>query len=330
MPRLNAEARLHRLLALVPWVAAHDGPLVADVCARFGCTEDELVDDLQLLFLCGLHPYTPDMLIDVDIADGRVWIRYADYFSRPLRLTPAEALALLAAGQAVLAGPGADDSGPLARGLEKLAGALGIAAGEAVEVALAPAGAEIMATVSEAASRHRQVEIDYYSFGRDVWSRRVVDPFTVFSAAGQWYVSAWCHAVDDERLFRLDRVRAARLLDTTFEPPAGQRDFAVYRPRPDDPRVTLELDPAARWVVDQYPVEEVVELDGGRTQVRFAVSERAWLERLLLRLGPGARVVEGDRGVLASAACRVLARYRSAARGDGGDGGRRLGRESLL
>src|SRR5439155_4069521 len=70
VPRISAESRLHRLLALVPWVAAHDGPTLADVSARFGCTEDELVDDLQLLFLCGLHPYTPDMLIDVDIAGG--------------------------------------------------------------------------------------------------------------------------------------------------------------------------------------------------------------------------------------------------------------------
>jgi proteasome accessory factor C len=311
VPRLSAEARLHRLLALVPWVAAHDGPLVADVCARFGCTEDELVDDLQLLFLCGLHPYTPDMLIDVDIADGRVWIRYAEYFSRPLRLTPAEALALLAAGQAVLAGPAADENGPLARGLGKLAGALGVVASEAVEVALAPAAAETMATLSEGATRHRQVEIDYYSFGRDVWSRRVVDPFNVFSAAGQWYVSAWCHTVDDERLFRLDRVRAARLLDATFDPPARERDFAVYRPRADDPRVTLELEPAARWVVEQYPVEEVVELEGGRARVRLAVSERAWLERLLVRLGPAARVIEGDADVAAAAACRLLARYRT-------------------
>ncbi|HEX3622228.1 MAG TPA: hypothetical protein VHT97_07935, partial [Acidimicrobiales bacterium] len=82
MARVSADGRLQRLLALIPWVAGRDGPLVADVCARFDVTESELVDDLELLFLCGLHPYTPDVLIDVDIADGRVWIRYADYFAR--------------------------------------------------------------------------------------------------------------------------------------------------------------------------------------------------------------------------------------------------------
>ena len=312
LPRVSAEDRLHRLLALVPWVAAHDGPLVADVCARFGCTEEELVEDLQLLFLCGLHPYTPDMLIDVDIADGRVWIRYADYFSRPLRLTPAEGLALLVAGQAVLAGPAADQTGPLARGLAKLASALGIGVSDAVEVALAPAAAELMATLTEASASRHQVEIDYYSFGRDQWSQRVVDPFNVFSAGGQWYLSAYCHAVEDERLFRVDRVRAARLLETTFDQPRRERDFAVYRPRTEDRRVTLDLDPHARWVIDQYPVEAVEELAGGRARVRLAVSERAWLERLLLRLGPAVEVVDGDGEAGREAACRLLTRYRAA------------------
>ena len=37
------------------------------------------------------------------------------------------------------------------------------------------------------ADRH-QVEIDYYSYGRDERTVRVVDPFRVFSDQGQWYV----------------------------------------------------------------------------------------------------------------------------------------------
>jgi hypothetical protein len=47
-------------------------------------------------------------------------------------------------------------------------------------------------------------------------------------------------------------------------------------------------------------------------RVRLAVSERAWLERLLLRLGSAARVVEGDPSVGRDAACRLLRRYRAA------------------
>ena len=313
MPKLSADERLHRLLALIPWVAAHDGPRMEDVCSRFGCTQQELVDDLELLFLCGLHPYTPDVLIDVDIADGRVWIRYADYFARPLKLTPAEGLALLAAGRTVLATSGGDDGGPLARGLDKLASAMGVDSGEAVEIELGAVPEDLLGTLRSGVGGSRQVEIDYYSFGRDDRARRVIDPYAVFSAGGQWYVSAWCHRVQDERLFRVDRISDATLLESTFERPSKPLELAAYRPSPQDRRVTLELEPASRWVVEQYPVEQVEELDGGRLRVTLAASQRAWLERLLLRLGPGAAVVGGDGGLRCEAARRVLRRYHRVA-----------------
>jgi len=115
--RTAAHDRLGRLLAIVPWVAARDGPEIAEVCRRFGITQRELLADLDLLFVCGVYPFTPDVLIDVDIADGRVWIRFADYFRRPLRLTPPEGLALIGAGAALLGVPGADPDGALARAL---------------------------------------------------------------------------------------------------------------------------------------------------------------------------------------------------------------------
>jgi proteasome accessory factor C len=299
-------------------VAARDGPTLAEVCERFGCTEAELVADLDRLFMCGLYPYTPDVLIEVDVADGRVWIRYADYFSRPLRLTPAEGLALLAAGKAVQSFPGADESGPLARGLAKLARTLGVAGDDALDVALAKVSQQVMDTLRKAVDERRQVDLEYYSFGRDEVTRRVVDPYAVFSAGGQWYLSAFCHAVDDERLFRIDRVRDATLLDSPVQHTEGSVASAVYNARDDDARVTIELAAAARWVAEQYPVEGTKELRGGRLRVTLAVSERAWLERLLLRLGPEGKVTKTSDDALADAgrhaACRLLQRYGPRAR----------------
>ncbi len=315
--RKGADEKLQRLLALVPWVAARDGPTLEEVCERFGYTEPELVADLDRLFMCGLYPYTPDVLIEVDVTDGRVWIRYADYFSRPLRLTAAEGLALLAAGKALQSFPGADQAGPLARGLAKLARTLGVAGDDALDVALASVPQDVMAALRTAVETGRQVEIDYYSFGRDEVTTRVVDPYAIFSAGGQWYLSAHCHAVDDERLFRIDRVRAATALETPVERAEGSVvATAVYSPRAEDPRVTVELKPAGRWAAEQYPVESVKELKDGRLRVTLAVSERAWLERLLLRLGRDGKVIKAGDPTLAGAgrdaACRMLKRYRDA------------------
>lgn len=312
MSRPGAQDRLGRLLAIVPWVAAQDGPSIEEVCRRFGVTERDLLGDLDLLFLCGVYPFTPDVLIEVDIADGRVWIRFAEYFHRPLRLTPPEGLALVSAGSALLGVPGADRDGALARALDKLAAVLGVAADDAVAVELGLATPEVLAVVRQAAESHHHVELDYYSFGRDDRSTRVVEPWQVFNARGQWYLSGYCHHAQGERLFRVDRISRATRLDATFESPPAAPDHKTYHAEPGDQTVVLDLAPPARWIAEQYPNHGVVERPGQVLRVTLPVSERAWLERLLLRAGPAATVVAGDATVGPSAAARILALYRVA------------------
>jgi len=315
----TAESRLRRILAVVPWVAAADGPTVAEVCERFGYpSEEALHDDLTLLFLCGVPPYTPDALIEVDVADGRVWIRYADWFARPLRLTAAEALTLVAASTALLGAPGdADTEGPLARGLAKLAAALGVSE-EVVDVELGPAPPEALAALQAASRDHRRVEIDYYAYGRDEHTTRIVDPHLVYSAAGQWYVAGWCHLAGDKRLFRVDRVGRVQVLESRFEPPAVAAAPPVFEPSAADPVVVLDLEPRAAWVATQYPSASVLDLGGGRCRVALWAAGEAWLARLLLRLGPDATIVEGDSSAGRRAAARILARYGSPPARDAG------------
>jgi proteasome accessory factor C len=305
-----AEDRLGRLLAIVPWVASHDGPTVAEVCTRFGVAEADLLADLDLLFLCGVHPFTPDALIEVDVADGRVWIRFADYFRRPLRLTAPEGLALVSAGSTLLAMPGGDLDGALATALAKLETALGVSTDDIVEVELGAVAAPVLDAVRTASAAGRKVRLDYYSFGRDGRSTRVVHPWRVFAAAGEWYLAGWCETAVGERLFRVDRIHDVTVLDDRFErPPADPGPTQLFHPDPAAPLVVVELGAPAAWVAEQYPNEGVEVLTGGRLRVRLRVGERAWLERVLLRAGPDATVVEGDDGVAAGAARRILARY---------------------
>jgi proteasome accessory factor C len=310
LTRAPAGARLGRLLAVVPWVASHDGPTVREVCERFGVAERDLLADLDLLFLCGVHPFTPDTLIEVDVADGRVWIRFAEWFRRPLRLTPPEGLALASAGSTLLAMPGGDLDGALATALAKLETVLGVATGDALDVELGAVAPAVLQAVRAAVDAGRKVHIDYYSFGRDERTRRVVQPWRVFAAAGQWYLTGWCELARGERLFRLDRVRAATVLDDRFEPPAPpEGPTRLFHPDLAAPVVVLDLGPEARWVAEQYPNEGVEVRPDGRLRVTLRVGERAWLERLLLRAGPAATVVEGDPTIVVDAARRILRAY---------------------
>jgi hypothetical protein len=87
--------------------------------------------------------------------------------------------------------------------------------------------------------------------------------------------------------------------------------------------VTLELAAAAAWVAEAYPTEAVTERSDGSLEIVLAVSEQAWLERLLLRLGPDARAVAPStvERLAPDAARRILGRYReTAAEGSSADG----------
>ncbi len=306
-------ARLQRLLAMVPWIAAHDGPTVAEVCERFGLTAAQLAADLEVVWLVGVPPYTPDALIDVVQEGDRVWIHYADVFASPQRLTPDQAVALLAAGASVLALPGADPQGALARGVTKLAAVLGVDATQVLDVSLGGARVEVLDLLRVAVREHRRVHLDYYSFGRDTRTRRDVDPYLIHAEDGSLYLLGHCHLAKAERRFRVDRIAAASLLDQTFAPPANEMTGGVFQADDDDPRVVLRLTPAARWVADAYPVEHVEEQADGALLVTLAISAEPWLERLLVTLGTDVEVVEAPAGLAgagARAAGRILARYR--------------------
>jgi proteasome accessory factor C len=130
---------------------------------------------------------------------------------------------------------------------------------------------------------------------------------------GHWYLLARCHTAEGERLFRVDRIRAATLGSTSFEPPdeTGEAGFDLS----ESPRTVELVAPAeAAWVASTYPCDEVVELEDGRVRIVLPVTATPWLERLLLRLGPGVEATDLDTGdslgdTTAAAARRILDRY---------------------
>ena len=308
----KAAAKMQRLLAMVPWIAAHDGPTVTEVCARFDVTPAQLAADLEVMWLVGLPPYTPDALIDVVQEGDRVWIHFADVFDTPQRLTPEQAVALLTAGASVLALPGADPEGALSRGVAKLAAVLGVDARQVLDVDLGGAGADILGALRQGVAEHRRVHLDYYSYGRDARTERDVDPYLVHAEDGSLYLLGHCHLAGGQRRFRVDRIASAALLEATFTPPLEAAEVSVFQPDAADPRVVLDLQPSAAWVVEAYPVESVVPRPAGGVRITLAVAAEPWLARLLVGLGPQAEVVEGPKALATAgsrAATRILARY---------------------
>ena len=305
-PRPTIE-RLRRMLVMLPWLMERGEVPLAEMAARFGLSEPELVKDIELVSMCGLPPFI-DELIDVWIDEGVVSTGIPRVFTKPLRLTAPEGFALLAAARVAMQMPGADQNGALARALVKLADALGDVV--VVEQQQPPAAGEIAAAATESA----RVLMSYWSADADTPTEREITPRRVFLDRGRWYVIADDHRSGEERTFRIDRIDTCTRTGTIDPPrdvsaPSGSDWFAGA----DFPTATLMLAPRARWVVERYPTNTTQLTDDG-LRVELTVASPQWLEELLLRLGAAARVVApGEWTTLgAQAAARLLARYEAA------------------
>lgn len=295
----KAAERLRRLLVVVPYLVQHPGTPVEEATRLFGLSERELLDDLDLLFVSGLPPYGPGDLIDVDIQDGRIWIGMADYFARPLRLTRSEALALYLRGTDLAATPGVEEAPALTSALEKLAGALGpeTLGGLPQRVERATPGREVewLDELRRGAATGERLRIQYHAASTAETTTREIEPEEVFPALGNWYVAAWDLRSDAERLFRADRVRSVERTGHRFEPRglegAGR---PLYTPSEADLEVRLRLSAEARWVAEYYETTQERELGDGALEIVLPAARMEWLERLLLRLGPDAEVIEPE------------------------------------
>ncbi len=309
--RRSAEERLRRLLVMLPWLMERGEVPLAEVARHFRTTPDAVAADLELAAMCGLPPFV-DELIDVFIDDDVVVVGVPRLFTRPLRLTAPEGFALVAAGRAAMELPGADPGGPLGRGLQKLAAALGDD-GVVVELPRSDALDDAIETLTQAVRRVERLSVRYWTPSRDEVTERRITPRQVFHDRGEWYVAADDERSGERRTFRIDRIESVEPTGEFGEPDEDANVVAVGEWFADGglPRVTLRLSPAATWVTERYPVDEVVDVGRDTVEARFPVASERWLERLLLRLGREAEVVDPPewRGLGRAAAARLLERY---------------------
>lgn len=323
-PAPDTAGRLRRLLAILTWLAQEGEAPIDEVAARFDLTPSALVTELEMAACYGVPPYSPDQLLEIIVTDETVSTRVGTALARPRRLSPREGLALAASARALLAVPGSDEGGSLSRALAKLDRALG---GPAVEVELdAP---ELLDVVRSAVDRGERLSITYYSASTDQTGERTITPRHLFASEGHWYVDAWCEAAGGVRRFRVDRIAsatpagpAASEFLATGLPVAGNAGagsvgdgsaaVGAFVPGPDSRRVRIAADRSMAWLLESVPSAVEVGEEGDRPVWEVFVAGDAWLERLLLRLGPDAVVVDPveDGDLAPEAAARILARYR--------------------
>jgi proteasome accessory factor C len=313
----TAGERLARMLAVVPWLVAHDGVTVDECAAHFGVTPEQLERDLWLLVVCGVPGYGPDQLVDIDFwDDGVIHVLDPQTLGRPMRLTHEEALSLLVALRMLAQLPGVDDRDAVvtaAAKLERIASEGGSDRFITVQVRVPPSVTEAVDTAIALGS---DLHITYASATKDEVTSRTVQPRRLFSIDGVSYLEAHCLSAEALRTFRLDRVLDA----TVTEPTAPRRERiepaptapASVTPLPTGPTAVLALSTAARWIVDVHQATVLdEEASDGWALVRVPLHSLDWAVRLVLMLRGEARVVEPAELVeaVAAAAASALEAY---------------------
>jgi proteasome accessory factor C len=289
--------RLVRLLNMVPYFQANPRITRAEAAADLGVSVEQLQEDLDQLWCCGLPGYFPGDLIDFDFSGDTIEVTFSAGVDKPLRLTSPEATVLLVALRALADIPGVVDPEAARSAIAKIEAAAGSAArssGAAVEEP-APAESPAASAVRAAVRSNRALAIDYYSASHDTLTSRVVDPIRVVLVGDHSYLEAWSREAEGVRLFRFDRIVDATVLDEPSAPPepavSAPPDTSLFDADPSLPSARLRLAPSAWWMFEYYPMRLLRELPDGYCEAAMTYASDEWMTRLVLGLGPAVRVL---------------------------------------
>lgn len=174
--------------------------------------------------------------------------------------------------------------------------------------------------VGSALVKRKRLLIDYYTRSRNQRGEREVSPLRLVHWRNNWYLDAWCHSSEALRMFALDAIEHAELLDKAARNVAlGEVDaqlgggYGIYRGERTQ-WATLRFTPeAARWVRAEVWHEEQQgrELADGSWELKLPFSKSPELEMDILRHGENVEVISPAalRRTVAERLAAAAARY---------------------
>jgi proteasome accessory factor C len=334
--RVVPAERFARLLALMTRLLSACGESaeaqipVAELRKALNLDKKVLEDDIGLLNLInfggGCYALYAQIEGDTVVVQKET---YGDRFSRPARLSPLEAKALLWALEFIGDRLPTEDGGSLSSVRAKLEAAIGEDDLPTVELGRAQvADTGVAAAVSHAIREDRVLEIDYWTESRGAITRRAIEPHLLVNAQDAWYVVAHCRRAGGQRTFRLDRIRSASLTDERFERRPEITSTGPYMPWGSRPQpggtvaqsASVWCTPAlARWMLEKHGSRE--RFADGSVLVEIPYASEDWLVKELLKYQGEAVLFEpvSLRRTVAELAAQVLDRYGA----DRPSGGRR-------
>jgi predicted DNA-binding transcriptional regulator YafY len=155
--------------------------------------------------------------------------------------------------------------------------------------------------VAEALARRCRLHIDYHARGDDRMAPRTVSPQRLTLYRDNWYLDAWCHSRNALRVFAVERIIAAEVLDERAQDlgPAELDDalatsYGIFSGQPTATAVLRFSPHAARWVGAEiwHPQQEDERSEDGILIRRIPFNRSEELVMDVLRHGADVEVLE--------------------------------------
>jgi proteasome accessory factor C len=321
--------RFERLLALIPFLQKFDGIELANAASLFDISEEQLVADLNLIWVCGLPGYSHLELIDVSYDSGFVSIDNAQTLARPLKLTFEEGSALLLAAETLLAIAPAADNQSLIAIRQKLARLIDLpidCANSSDQERTKPSERRSDVTpesgilpflLSQLSEPELFVSLDYYSATLDTVISHRVQLVRLEQRSSRAYLLAYSLNEQAHFNFRVDRIRAISKISPTPEEvaplsaPGKSEEHRNGRTAPS--MVTVAIDRSAYWFIQKWQLSGVSYVpERERFEGVIPVYNSTWLERAALSSAGALTLPEPGslREQIRAAALRTLENYQ--------------------
>ena len=286
-----------RMLDLVPFISSHQGIPTPELAAEFGISVEELLSDLNSLWMCGDNRFD---LIDIQFDSGYVTIRNAETLNLIRSLSQQEIVAVLL-GLDLIEKDLPEDREDLHGDIKGLRIKLGLEIARTVDATPAQ-DSQINSTICQALVRQGRLSITYYSPTDDEVSVREISPLHMSRSDNRDFLIAFCESAGAQRTFRIDRIQSATLLESKVVP--------MSETQSDNVRSSVSVKISRNLRKSRESLGTFISGEGSTVEV--STYSAAWLSRTVMSAAGAIEVTSSPeiRGEIASMARKALDLYR--------------------
>lgn len=157
---------------------------------------------------------------------------------------------------------------------------------------------ELFLKLKSAILAENQVSFDYYSMHGESEGRSV-QPWKLIFKNQAWYLYGWCNKANEERFFKLNRMRNLSLLskpvvkfcERQSQPVQAKQETQAFK------LIDVVLEADAQFLptlLDEFKADSIEDSDNGKKRIKLKMPDIPWIEHTLLGFADEITVLEPE------------------------------------